>query len=165
MGDTVLPDRQAAIELWVEYFSVVGPPHRCGAVPIAINRKISMAVVELPRFLLNLLKPGFAGWDSPGSGSWRWVCAYLPGCWMQLYYSGSMLEVGKLSMDVDVVMHLSLLRESKGLSTNVWGVYLVHTLNCLMNYLSLVLCALAADSKHIEQIPNELITQHLNCHI
>lgn len=30
-----------------------------------------------------------------------------------------MLEVGKLSMGVGVNMHLSLLTESKGLSTNV----------------------------------------------
>lgn len=41
-----------------------------------------------------------------------------PGRQMQLYYSASMLEVGKLSMGVDVNIHLCLLTKSQGVSIN-----------------------------------------------
>lgn len=81
-----------------------------------------------------------------------------PDCQIHLYCSSSVLEVDKLSMGVGVNMHLSLLTKFQGLSINLWGVYLVHTLNCLVNYRSLGLHASAAHDKHIEQIPNELIT-------
>ena len=61
-------------------------------------------------------------------------------------------------MGVGVNRHLPLLTKSQGLSTNA-AVYLVLTLNCLVNYLSPALHASAAGCKPVEQIPNELITQ------
>lgn len=99
------------------------------------SQKISMAGMQLSLFL-NSLKPSFAGWGCLGSGSCRWswcipdlsakyICFTVPLCWKLI-----------TSMAVGVNMHLSLLRKFQRLSINLWGVYLVHTLNFLMNYQS-----------------------------